>query len=120
MSRSISIWFTEANGQEVDIDMGSNELLGGQHTSKNFWKLEVFEEIGVTRLRDLGVTDPVWFIGWEDINVLESEIILIETNKDKIPFHQEIKDRWISNLRICLNSLKEKAPRDSIPEFMIG
>ena len=76
--------------------------------------------LGVKRLAELGITDPVWFKGWDDLGILEKEVATLERYIDDIPFYEELKSRWIGNLRICLDLLKKEAPTDSIPEFMIG
>ena len=85
-----------------------------------FWSLPIHKSIGIKLLCELGVTDPVWFKGWKEISMLEQELLLLEKNLDHIPFHEELKMRWISNIRICVDALKKSAPPDSVPEFMIG
>jgi hypothetical protein len=85
-----------------------------------FWRLPVHGSLGVKRLAELGITDPVWFKGWDDLATLEKEVAILETHIDEIPFYDELKRRWIQNLRTCLELLKKEAPLDSIPEFMIG
>lgn len=85
-----------------------------------FWQLPIHQTLGIERLSQLGVTDPVWFKGWDDLLILEKEVAILEAHLDRIPFSDELKTRWIKNLRVCLDLLKSSAPRDSVPEFMIG
>ncbi len=85
-----------------------------------FWRLPIHMTLGVKRLAELGISDPVWFKGWEDLAILEKEVVALETHIDEIPFHEEPKRQWIRNLRACLDLLKNEAPTDSTPEFMIG
>jgi hypothetical protein len=94
--------------------------MGTQDSSKAFWRLPIHKRLGVERLADLGSTDPIWFRGWDDISLLEREVSTLEQNIESIPFHDQLKERWIQNLRRCLNILKQSAPPDSVPEFMIG
>lgn len=85
-----------------------------------FWRLPIHSELGITRLTELGITDPIWFTGWADLAVLEKEIAALESHIDEIPFYDELKKRWIQNLRTCLELLKSEAPAHSVPEIMIG
>jgi hypothetical protein len=143
MSRSIAIWY-RIDGEDVDIETGNRDLLGTQSISEEFWSLPVLKKLGIERLSDLGHTDPVWFYGWEGLEELEREITLLEQHEKEIVFHpknkvttiysdtweakvqtdvayyQELKLRWIGNLRYCLDKLKQESPKNSIPEFMIG
>jgi hypothetical protein len=120
MSRSIAVWYKCASGEDVDVDVGHNDLSGCQEPSMEFWRLPIHTALGVQRLAELGILDPVWFKGWDDLAVLEKEVAALEAHIDSIPFHAELKSRWIRNLRICLDLLKKEAPSDSVPEFMIG
>ena len=120
MSRSISVSYKSADGRDNDVDVRHNDLLGTQETSKAFWRLPVHKKLGIERLSQLAITDPVWFKGWGELAVLEREVTRLEQNIDSIPFPSEPKSRWIRNLRLCLDLLKASAPPDSIPEFMIG
>ena len=119
MSRSISIWYKQED-TDIDIEVGNRDLFGTQSSSKEFWSLDSLQEFGIKELTHLGYTDPVWFIGWENLKVLENEISILEKNQDQIDFHQELKNRWIENLRFCFEKLVELAPSDSVPNFMIG
>jgi len=120
MSRTISIWYSDTRGNQTDIDVGNVDLLGTQQASKVFWSLPIHSQIGVKLLAELGVTDPVCFKGWKNIEQLEKELLLLERHLGKIPFDQGMKKRRIGNIRICLDTLKKSAPPDSVPEFMIG
>jgi hypothetical protein len=85
-----------------------------------FWSLPILKKIGLERLIELGYTDPIGFSGWEDLKELENEISLLEKNKNLIDFNEKLLNRWITNLRYCLNSLIEVSPQNSEPNFMIG
>jgi hypothetical protein len=65
MSREINIGFRrEASGPETAIEVPAPYfLLGTQSSSKRFWSLPRLKEIGITQLAELGVSDPVYFIG---------------------------------------------------------
>jgi hypothetical protein len=67
MSRSISIGYRyEADGPATPIDVRPPYfLLGTQDISKRFWSIPLLKEIGVSQLSELGVLDPVYFIGWD-------------------------------------------------------
>jgi len=120
MSRSISVWYKGADGQAVDVDIGNNDLLGTQMASMAFWSLPIHETLGIVRLSELGISDPVWFTGWNELATLEREVAILEQHIESIPFSEELRARWIRNLRLCVDRLKSSAPPDSIPEFMIG
>ncbi len=120
MSRSISIWYTTAQVNLLMMEVGNRDVLGTQDASMEFWRLPVHRTIGVERLAELGITDPVWFKGWDDLRILEKEVAALEAHRDDIPFDDELKGRWIRHLRSCLELLKKVAPADSVPEFMIG
>jgi hypothetical protein len=122
MSRSISIFYRdEATGRDTDIEVGGNwELLGCQQPSMDFWSLPRIREIGIVRLAELGVTDPVMFFGWDDLTLLRREITLLDANLASIDFPLEAKASWLCNLIYCYHALAETAPKESTPMFIIG
>ena len=120
MSRSIAVWYKNPGGDDISVDVGHNDLLGTQEASMAFWRLPIHQTLGIERLSQLGVLDPVWFKGWDDLLILEKEVRILEENLDRISFSEVLKARWTKNLRVCLDLLKSSAPRDSVPEFMIG
>lgn len=119
MSRNISIWYSQ-NGNNTSIDTGYNDLFGTQQVSLKFWSQPILKEIGLKRLIVLGYADPIGFIGWDDLKELENEILLLEKNRKRIDFNEELLNRWISNLKFCLNILIEKSPQNAEPNFVIG
>lgn len=122
MSRSISIGYrNEVNGTETPIAVRAPYyLLGGQSTSMQFWSIPRLREVAITRLAELGVTDPVSFIGWEMMADLERELTLLQQHLGSIEFYPEIKAQWLSHLVYCYYLLVQTAPKESIPEFTIG
>lgn len=122
MSRSISISYRDARtGQSTSIEVRPPYfLLGSQRSSMAFWSLQRIKGAGVVRLAELGVTDPVNFIGWEEVGILGREIAALGENLASFPYHAESKAAWLSHLTYCYHLLRETAPADSIPEFCIG
>ena len=90
MSRSISIWHTK-NERDINVDVGNRDLFGTQRSSKQFWSLELLQDLGI-----------------------------LENNKNEIDFNRELVDRWVENLRFCFDTLIETTPNDSTPNLMIG
>ena len=88
--------------------------------SIHFWSLPRIGEIGIVRLAQLGVTDPVMFFGWEDLALLRREITLLDTSLASIDFPLETKASWLCNLIYCYHALAEAAPKESTPVFVIG
>jgi len=119
MSRSISIWY-QRNNVNIDIEVGNSDLLGAQNSSKDFWSNPLLKDYGINRLAELGNLDPVCFVGWSDLKILEKEISILEKEVENINFDKELKHRWLQNLRFCIERLKELAPLDSVPKYMIG
>lgn len=119
MSRSISIWYKQDNA-DTNIEVGNRDLLGTQSSSMKFWSLQSLQDFGIKELTKLGYTDPVWFKGSEDLDILGNEISILERNKERIDFDEELRNRWIENLRFCFEKLTELTPPDSVPNFMIG
>jgi hypothetical protein len=122
MSRSIDIGYRVAGGnRETAIEVRAPYyLLGTQKTSNQFWSIPRLREIGITQLTELGVSDPVYFIGWDMMADLGREISLLQQHLATIEFDPEIKAQWLSHLVYCYYLLIQTAPRDSIPEFSIG
>lgn len=122
MSRSISISYRdETSGQDIPIEVRSPyDLLGTQGSSKHFWSIPRIKQIGIQRLAELGVTDPVYFFGWGEMKLLDHEIKLLAEHLGSIEFHSETKATWLSNLTYCYHVLIESAPKKSIPIFGIG
>ena len=77
-------------------------------------------EIGLTRLIDLGITDPIYFIGWDMLAELRHEISLLQKHLVSIDFYPELKSQWLSHLIYCYFLLVQTAPLESVPEFIIG
>ena len=119
MSRSISIWHTK-NERDINVDVGNRDLFGTQRSSKQFWSLELLQDLGILELSKLGKIDPIYFSGHLQLSVLEKEIRILENNKDEIDFNRELVDRWVENLRFCFDTLIETTPNDSTPNLMIG
>lgn len=93
MSRSITIGYRDlADSPSTRIEVRPPYfLLGTQETSKQFWSIPKLKEIGITKLSELGVLDPVYFIGWEMFEDLHREITLLQKNLNDIDFDPEIK-----------------------------
>jgi hypothetical protein len=68
----------------------------------------------------LGVSDPVFFYGWKDLELLRREINLLDANLASIDFPPEAKASWLCNLIYCYHVLTETAPKESEPWFIIG
>lgn len=81
MSRDIAIYYKEGD-KSYDIEIRPPYyLLGTQRTSMAFWALPRLREVGITRLAELGVTDPIDFWGWDDLAELRREIRLLTRAK---------------------------------------
>ena len=121
MSRGISISYMNPAGNWVDVYVRSPyEFLGAQRTSKMFWGLPVLREIGIERLTELGVGDPVSFLGWEDMELLRFELELLSKHMEDIAFYPEEKSAYLAHLTYCYHLLVASAPRDTTPEMLIG
>jgi hypothetical protein len=79
MSRSISISYRDdGTGADTSIQIRSPyDVLGTQRSSMAFWSIPRIKEVGIERLAELGVTDPVYFFGWEEMALLDREITLL-------------------------------------------
>lgn len=122
MSREISIGYQlSQEGPQTDIEVPAPYfLLGTQRTSMRFWSLPQLREIGLTRLVELGVSDPVYFVGWEGLADLEREIDLLQKHVADIDCDTDTLASWLSHLVYCYALLVRTAPRDSTPILTIG
>lgn len=120
MSRSISAYYENIDGSSIDINLGNRDLLGTQNSSMEFWGLPIMKDLGIVLLSELSITDPVVIRGWEELKELDNEIKTLENNIECIGFDEELKTRWVSNLRYCLDKLRAVCPDECVPEFMIG
>jgi hypothetical protein len=121
MSREINIGYRSGDGPETVIEIRAPYfLLGCQGTSMRFWSLPHLQEIGVTQLAELGVTDPVYFVGWDMLADLRREIDLLHEHLATIDFDADIKASWLAHLVYCYHLLVLTAPKDSTPVFTIG
>ena len=85
-----------------------------------FWSLPRLQEIGITQLTELGVADPVSFVGWEMMADLRREIDLLQERSANIDFDPDIKASWLAHLVYCYHLLVLTAPRESTPVLTIG
>jgi hypothetical protein len=122
MSREINIGYRhEDNGPETAIEVRAPYfLLGTQSTSMQFWSLSRLWEIGITQLTELGVGDPVYFVGWDMMAELQREIALLQEHIAEIEFDPDLKASWLSHLVYCYYLLVLTAPKESTPVFTIG
>jgi hypothetical protein len=121
MSRQISISYRGESGADTSIEVQAPfYLLGTQRNSKAFWSIPRVKEIGIDRLAELGVADPVGFYGWEEMPLLDREITLLRQHLASIDFHVATKAAWLSHLVYCYHLLVETAPKASMPVFDIG
>lgn len=122
MSREINIGYRYSDGgSETDIKVRTPYfLLGTQSTSMRFWSLPRLREIGISQLTELGVADPIYFIGWDMLANLHREIALLQEYLGDIEFDADIKASWLSHLWYCYYLLVLTAPKESTPIFTIG
>jgi hypothetical protein len=121
MSREINIGYRYGDGPEAAIEVRAPYfLLGTQSTSMRFWSLPRVREIGITQLAELGVTDPVYFVGWDMMADLGREIDLLQEHSVSIDFDPDIKATWLAHLVYCYTLLVLTAPKASTPVFTIG
>jgi hypothetical protein len=85
-----------------------------------FWSIPRLRELGIMQLTELGVTDPVFFFGWDMMAELCRELRILQDNLDTIEFNPMIKAQWLSHLVYCHALLVQTAPKESSPELMIG
>jgi hypothetical protein len=121
MSRSIDISYQYGDGPETPIEIRAPYyLLGCQSTSMQFWSLPRLREIGITQLAELGVTDPIYFVGWDMLADLRREIDLLHEHLATIDFNSDLKASWLAHLMYCYYLLVFTAPKDSTPVLTIG
>jgi hypothetical protein len=122
MSREINIGYrNEDAGPEVEIEVRAPYfLLGTQATSMKFWSLPRLRELGIMQLTELGVLDPVYFVGWDMMADLHREIGILQEHIACIEFDPDIKASWLSHLVYCYYLLILTAPKESTPVFTIG
>jgi hypothetical protein len=122
MSREINIGYRYGNGgPETAVEVRAPYfLLGTQGTSRRFWSLPRLREIGITQLTELGVADPVYFVGWDMMADLHREIALLQEYIADIEFDPDIKASWLSHLVYCYYLLVLTAPKEPTPVFTIG
>lgn len=122
MSRQIDIGYRYGdNGPETDIEIRAPYfLLGTQSTSMRFWSLPQLRKLGITQLAELGVSDPVYFVGWDMLADLRREIGLLQDHLADIEFDPDIKASWLAHLVYCYSLLVLTAPKDSTPVFTVG
>jgi hypothetical protein len=122
VSRSITIGYRRvADGPLTPIDVRPPYyLLGTQEASLQFWGLPKLKEIGIARLSELGVVDPICFIGWDMVDDLGREIEVLHEHMRELDFYPELKAQWLSHLAYCYHLLLATAPKECIPEFDIG
>lgn len=109
------------DGDTTDIDVRAPYFLfGTQRTSKAFWSLPIWKDIGVTQLAELGTADPIYFIGWQMIDELALEIRSFAGNFTRIDFDADVKSWFLAHLVYCHSLLVSIAPKDSIPALIIG
>ena len=120
MSRSIDISY-RIDGSDLKVSIQNPyDLFGCQQPSKQFWSLDLWGKIGLTRLSMLGTSDPIYFFGWDDMELLYSEIKLIHDNVKSIDFAPLPAAQWLANLTYCHSLLVISAPKESIPMLDIG
>jgi hypothetical protein len=122
MSREINIGYRyEDNGAETTIEVRAPYfLLGTQSTSMRFWSLPQLRQIGIKQLTELGVGDPIYFVGWDMMADLQREITLLQEHIADFEFDPDLKATWLSHLVYCYFLLILAAPKESVPVFMIG
>jgi hypothetical protein len=122
MSRSIHIGSRKAPGDsDTRIDVPAPYfLLGGQRSSMAFWSIPRIREIGIVRLAELGEGDPVYFTGWDEMQLRGKELSLLQEHISTISFDLQTKLEWLCHLILCYYLLIETASRDSSPVFGIG
>ncbi|VTR99403.1 hypothetical protein [Tuwongella immobilis] len=122
MSRDIHIGyrFTD-DGPETAIEVRAPYFLfGTPATSKQFWSLPRLREVGITQLTELGVADPVYFVGWDMMAELRREIGLLQEHLPGIDFDLDCKAWFLAHLVYCYSLLVFTAPPDSTPVLTIG
>lgn len=122
MSREVNIGYRiTPDGPETAIEVRAPYfLLGTQRTSMAFWSLSRLREVGITQLTELGVSDPVYFVGWDMMADLRREIGLLQEHLPEIDFDPDIKAWFLAHLVYCYSLLVFTAPPGSTPVLTIG
>lgn len=122
MSRDINIGYRLTDdGPETAIEVRAPYFLfGTQRTSMAFWSLPRLREVGITQLTELGVSDPVYFVGWDMMADLRREIGLLQEHLPGIDFDLDCKAWFLAHLVYCYSLLVFTAPPDSTPVLTIG
>ena len=121
MGREVNISYRFGDGPETAIEVRPPYfLLGCQDTSMLFWSHARLREIGVTQLAELGVLDPVSFVGWDMMAKFRREIDLLHEHLASIDFDADLKTSWLAHLVYCYHLLLLTAPKDSTPVLTIG
>jgi hypothetical protein len=121
MSREINIGYRYGSGPETAIEVRAPYfLLGTQSTSMRFWSLPRVREVGIAQLAELGVRDPVYFVGWDMMADLRREIDLFHEHLASIDFDPDVKASWLAHLVYCYHLLLLIAPKESTPVLTIG
>ncbi len=122
MTRSIDIdYWDEARDVTTPIEVPAPYFLLGTHSSsKQFWSIPRLREVGITHLTVLGVSDPVYFVGWDMLAVLWREIELLQRHLGSVDFHLSLKAEWAAHLAYCYFLLAETTPKECVPSFTIG
>ena len=122
MSREVNIGYRFSDdGPETAIDVRAPYfLLGTQSTSMRFWSLPRLHEIRITHLTELGVGDPVYFVGWDMLADLRREIGLLQEHLPAIDFDADLMASWLAHLVYCYSLLVFTAPPESTPVLTIG
>jgi len=95
-------------------------LLGTQGLSKRFLVIPRLREVGITHLTVLGESDPVYFCGWESMEVLWREIELLQRHLVEVDFDPAVKARWTAHLAYCYFLLVGTTPGEFVPHFTIA
>jgi hypothetical protein len=72
------------------------------------------------QLTELGVTDPVYFVGWDMMADLRREIGLLQKHLPGIDFDPDLKAWFLAQLVCCYSLLVFTAPPDFTPVLTNG
>src|SRR5579862_9112858 len=103
MSRSIHIGYYASDTKAyTNIEVQPPYcLLGSQTGSMAFWKIPQIKQIGIESLLILGESEPVSFMGRDQMAELHHELLLLEQNLESIDYSPEWKAKWLSHLFYC-------------------
>ena len=112
MSRSITIGYRhQQDGPLTKIEIRPPYyLLGCQETSIRFWSIRKLKEVGITQLTELGVLDPIYFVGWEMMDDLNREIGLLRKHLHEVDFYPEVKAQWLSHFGVPAGQIETARP----------